>query len=273
MEKLKYPLLMVHGMGFRDNRVIGYWGRIPKALEKCGAEVFFGGQDSNGSIEGNAAQLKKTIEAVLRQTGAEKVNIIAHSKGGLEARYLISTMGMAGKVASLTTISTPHNGSVTVDRLMDIVPQPLVKLGCGVTDLWFRILGDRSPDTYSAVNSFKTNSADIFNIKNPDSPEVYYQSCAFAMKKPTSDIFMSWTWLAVNRFEGENDGLLAPRAAKWTNFMGTFYGTDGRGISHCDEVDMRRSAFSKKKDGAEADIDDITEFYSDIVRGLISKGF
>ena len=182
MERLKYPLLMVHGMGFRDNRVIGYWGRIPKALEKCGAEVFFGGQDSNGSIEGNAAQLKKTIEAVLRQTGAEKVNIIAHSKGGLEARYLISTMGMAGKVASLTTISTPHNGSVTVDRLMDIVPQPLVKLGCGVTDLWFRILGDRSPDTYSAVNSFKTNSADIFNIKNPDSPEVYYQSCAFAMK-------------------------------------------------------------------------------------------
>ena len=94
MERLKYPLLMVHGMGFRDNRVIGYWGRIPKALEKCGAEVFFGGQDSNGSIEGNAAQLKKTIEAVLRQTGAEKVNIIAHSKGGLEARYLISTMGM-----------------------------------------------------------------------------------------------------------------------------------------------------------------------------------
>lgn len=161
MERLKYPLLMVHGMGFRDNRVIGYWGRIPKALEKCGAEVFFGGQDSNGSIEGNAAQLKKTIEAVLRQTGAEKVNIIAHSKGGLEARYLISTMGMADKVASLTTISTPHNGSVTVDRLMDIVPQPLVKLGCGVTDLWFRILGDESPDTYSAVNSFKTNSADI----------------------------------------------------------------------------------------------------------------
>ena len=176
MERLKYPLLMVHGMGFRDNRVIGYWGRIPKALEKCGAEVFFGGQDSNGSIEGNAAQLKKTIEAVLRQTGAEKVNIIAHSKGGLEARYLISTMGMADKVASLTTISTPHNGSVTVDRLMDIVPQPLVKLGCGVTDLWFRILGDKSPDTYSAVNSFKTNSADIFNIKNPDSPDVYYQS-------------------------------------------------------------------------------------------------
>ena len=166
MERLKYPLLMVHGMGFRDNRVIGYWGRIPKALEKCGAEVFFGGQDSNGSIEGNAAQLKKTIEAVLRQTGAEKVNIIAHSKGGLEARYLISTMGMADKVASLTTISTPHNGSVTVDRLMDIVPQPLVKLGCGVTDLWFRILGDKSPDTYSAVNSFKTNSADIFNKKS-----------------------------------------------------------------------------------------------------------
>lgn len=78
----------------------------------------------------------------------------------------------------------------------------------------------------------------MFNIKNPDSGEVFYQSCAFAMKKPTSDIFMSWTWLAVNFFEGENDGLLAPRAAEWTNFKGVFYGSGGRGISHCDEVEI-----------------------------------
>ena len=269
MTELKYPLLMVHGMGFRDNKLLCYWGRIPKTLEKNGARVFFGGQDSNGSIESNALQLKSAIEKVLRETGAEKVNIIAHSKGGLEARYLISTMGMADKIASLTTISTPHNGSVTVDRLMDMVPQALVKGGCRAVDLWFKLLGDKKPDTYSAINSFKTSSADIFNIKNPDSGEVFYQSCAFAMKKPTSDIFMSWTWLAVNFFEGENDGLLAPRATEWTNFRGVFYGSGGRGISHCDEVDMRRMKFSRKKDG---DISDITEFYTDLLNSLKSRG-
>ncbi len=89
------------------------------------------------------------------------------------------------------------------------------------------------------------------------------------MKKPTADIFMSTTWLAVNRFEGENDGLLAPRAVKWTNFMGVFYGTGGRGISHCDEVDMRRMRFSAKRDG---DISDITEFYVELLNGLKDKG-
>lgn len=85
------------------------------------------------------------------------------------------------------------------------------------------------------------------------------------MKKMTSDMFMAVPWAVVNHFEGENDGLLAPRAVKWTNFKGVYYGTDGRGISHCDEVDMRRSRLSSKKDG---DVSDITEFYVDMIKGL-----
>ena len=46
----KYPILMIHGMGFRDHDRLCYWGRIPKMLEKNGARVFFGRQDSNGSV-------------------------------------------------------------------------------------------------------------------------------------------------------------------------------------------------------------------------------
>ena len=38
----------------------------------------------------------------------EKVNIIAHSKGGLDARYMISKLNMGEYVASLTMISSPH---------------------------------------------------------------------------------------------------------------------------------------------------------------------
>lgn len=51
---MKYPILLVHGMGFRDDRSIGYWGRIPQRLEENGFEVYLSGQDSNGSIESNA---------------------------------------------------------------------------------------------------------------------------------------------------------------------------------------------------------------------------
>ncbi len=267
--ELKYPIFMIHGMGFRDFKHINYWGRIPQALENNGAKVFYGRQDSNGSIESNAEQIKNQLEAVLKETGSEKVNIIAHSKGGLEARYLISSMGFSNRVASLTTISTPHNGSVTIDKLL-CIPDFLVKAGCKVCDLWFMLLGDSFPDTYKAINSFRTDKAELFNIENPDSGEVYYQSYAFAMKKMSSDILMWCPYLVVKKFEGENDGLLAPRAVKWTNFRGVYYGSGGRGISHCDEVDMRRYRLSENKDG---DISDITEFYVDIAAELKEMGF
>lgn len=108
---MKYPILLVHGMGFRDNRSIGYWGRIPQRLEENGFEVYLSGQDSNGSIESNAKKVSDSIDRILNAKNAEKVNIIAHSKGGLEARYIASTLGYSGKIASITTLSTPHNGS------------------------------------------------------------------------------------------------------------------------------------------------------------------
>lgn len=267
--ELKYPILLVHGMGFRDYKGINYWGRIPKVLSEHGARIYYGHQDSNGSIESNAKQLEKALLSALKDSGSPKVNIIAHSKGGLEARYLISSMGYDEKIASLTTISTPHNGSETVDRLVTPI-RPLVKIGCKATDMWFRLLGDKNPDTYSAVQSFETKNARLFNVNNPDSEKVYYQSYAFAMKKPTSDIFMCWTWPVVNHFEGENDGLLSPASTKWTNFKGVYYGSSGRGISHCDEVDMRRRPLSKKKD---TDISDITELYGKIADDLKEMGF
>ena len=86
-ENLKFPVLLVHGMGFRDNKHINYWGRIPKKLEEIGCKVYYGNQDSNGKIESNGEQLAKRIKEIIDETGAEKINVIAHSKGGLDMRY------------------------------------------------------------------------------------------------------------------------------------------------------------------------------------------
>lgn len=262
----RYPILMIHGMGFRDRKRLCYWGRIPKLLEQNGARVFFGCQDSNGSVESNAEQLRRSLEEVLSKTGAEKVNIIAHSKGGLEARYLISTMGFGDKIATLTTLSTPHNGSLTVDKLLKF-PAPAVKAGCKAVDLWFKAIGDKNPDTYSAISLFKTSSAEKFNRENPDDPRVYYQSYGFVMNGFFSDMTMCIPWLAVYSVEGENDGLLAPRAVRWTNFKGVYRGGGRRGISHCDEVDLRRSHVDISGGG------DITDFYLNIIADLKNKGF
>lgn len=266
--KMKYPLLLVHGMGFRDSKYVGYWGRIPKALEEMGCKVYFGYQDSNADIETNGKHLAERIEQIISETGAEKVNIIAHSKGGLDSRYAISSLNMGDKVASLTTMSTPHHGSRSIDLLMKF-PHFLIKIVCFFTDCWFRVLGDKKPNTYRVLCAFTTDAASDFNMQNPDDPGVLYRSYGFVMKKPTSDMFMWLPNLAVSFIEGENDGLLTPAAVRWGEFKGVYRGVSNRGISHCDEVDMRRRPLSKNKgDG----VSDIVDVYREAVLGLMEDG-
>ncbi len=266
--KLKYPVLLVHGMGFRDYKHIGYWGRIPKELDKLGCDIHFGGQDSNADIETNGKHIACRIEEILNETGAEKINIIAHSKGGLDSRYAISALGMADRVASLVTVSTPHNGSRTVDRLMKF-PDPLIRFVGFCTDCWFRILGDKNPNTYNIFHSFTTKGAAEFNERTPDCDGVLYQSYATVMKKPSSDMLMWLTNAVISRIEGENDGLLTPDSAKWGEFKGVYKGVGKRGISHCDQIDLRRRPLSKKEGKG---ISDIVDLYKNIAIDLYERG-
>lgn len=266
---MKYPILLVHGMGIRDDKKIGYWGRIPKALVASGFDVILSGQDCDGSIESNARQVASKLDEVLLKYNTDKVNIIAHSKGGLEARYLASSMGYDGKIASITTISSPHHGSKTVDFLMQ-VPDSIIRFACKITDWWFGMIGDKEPDTYSAICAFRTPDAALFNSQNPDSDNIYYQSYGFKMKNCSSDFLMWITNVVVNHFDGANDGLLSPDSTRWTNFKPVVTGYKNRGVSHCDEVDMRRS---KVLVNTEEGVVDIKDLYVNIAKGLEEKGY
>ena len=119
----KYPLVLVHGVFFRDSKRFNYWGRIPKELEKNGATIYYGGQQSALGIVKSGEELAQTIRSVIESTGAEKVNIIAHSKGGLDSRYAITKLGMDKYVASLTTVNTPHRGCVFAEWLLGHAPE------------------------------------------------------------------------------------------------------------------------------------------------------
>lgn len=268
--KTQYPIVLVHGIGFRDNKLLNYWGRIPCALESGGATIYYGNQDSWGSVEENAQELKKTIEKILSETGKEKVNIIGHSKGGIDARYLISALNMESKVASLTTIASPHHGSKAIDILSKF-PKFMIRITGFFVNTWFRILGDKHPDFLSTISLLNTTSMRSFNVENPDKEGVYYQSFGFMMKRSRSDMFLFLTHFILKMIEGENDGIVSVSSSKWTNFHGPFSGQNIRGVSHLDEVDFRRMNFRKK--GMKTGITDIRELYTEIVNDLSVKGF
>ncbi|MBP5312920.1 MAG: hypothetical protein J6112_08830 [Clostridia bacterium] len=269
MIPLKYPVLLVHGMTYRDDKRICYFGRIPKRLEAEGIRVFFGGTDSNGSVDDNAVFLADRISRIAEENNIEKFNVIAFSKGGLDARKAISGHGAAKYVASLTAMAVPHKGSETVDFFMKM-PKWMMKAGCAVADLWFRIIGDKHPKTYEAIRAFTTEQANKFNDENPDDPGVYYQSYAFSFKTPFSDMMLFLPHLVVKHFDGENDGLVAPRSAEWGRFRGIVTGNSNRGVSHCDAVDLRRRHFTKKEGPG---VSDITDLYVDVVRELAEAGY
>lgn len=271
--KTKYPILLLHGMGFHDRLPIHYyWGRIPHTLRRHGAVVYFGDQDGNATVLYNARSLVSLVHRILRETGAEKINIIAHSKGGLEARYLVSSLGMGDVIASVTTLSTPHNGSAAIDKLLRGIPH-LIWLGSAVTDVGRRCLGDRRPQTFFVINQLTTDYMRRFNKRNPDDPRVFYQSYAFLMQHALSDPIMSVPYLLNRLFDGESDGLVTPKNARWTNFRGVYTGTTGRGISHPDETDYLRWRFSRKAPSDDHRISDMAEFYLQIVEDLKRRGF
>ena len=108
--KTKYPILMVHGVFFRDFRYFNYWGRIPAELEKNGAIIHYGNHQSAAAVMDSAKELTERVKEIVEKTGCEKVNIIAHSKGGLDSKTAVALLGLGPYVASITSINTGTKG-------------------------------------------------------------------------------------------------------------------------------------------------------------------
>jgi triacylglycerol lipase len=261
--RLKYPILLVHGAGFRDKvyGVFNYWGRIPKYLKDSGVIICYGKTDAWATVERNAQKLKETALSIAEKDKVEKVNIIAHSRGGLEARYLISELDMGGYVSSLTTVSTPHRGA-KIMNIARIIPSPLYK-SAALVNLWCRIMGDKDPDFYNSSLELSERYCTEFNKKYPDKKGIYYQSYASKLKYFFGDPAFILLCPVMKIFDGDNDGLCPVESAKWGDFKGVVT-TDGIfGISHSGIVDAYRIRYKGT---------DILKLYLKIAEDLYNMG-
>ena len=112
----RYPLVLVPGMlGFVRLVLYPYWYGIIPALRRGGARVIAVQVSPVNSNEVRGEELLLQIQSILRETGADKVNLIGHSQGSLTARYAAAKR--PDLVASVTSVAGPNHGSELADYL------------------------------------------------------------------------------------------------------------------------------------------------------------
>jgi len=215
------PIVLVHGIfGFGqlplvDTRLGAYFRGVRLALAEDGYLVADPPQlNPAGSISQRAGDLKSYLEDPANaDVFGRKVHVVAHSMGGLDTRYMISRLGMADRVLSLTTVGTPHHGSPIADLVTGGSDPRLVTL---IDLLKFRGIGDLT-----------TSKCAAFNLECPEAAQVRYYAVAghFEPQRALSVplCLLGLTHDLIQSKEGDNDGLVSIRSAtfgsdpaKWT---------------------------------------------------------
>lgn len=213
--KLRSPIVLVHGLlGFDSIRVAGwtvadYFPGIDAALKLSGNTVFIPCLSPTRGAADRALQLKRFLDRTVQN---EPVHLIAHSLGGLDSRYMISRLGMAERVLTLTTLGTPHRGTPFADwgiRHFSAVMRPAL---------------DLMSIPYGAFLDLTTENCQRFNEQTPDVPEVRYYSVA-------GDYGGEWhrpEWMLshaiVRLTEGPNDGVVSVKSARYGELLTTWRG-------------------------------------------------
>lgn len=255
---------MVHGVFFRDFEHLNYWGRIPAELTENGAKIYYGNHNSAAAVRDSAKELEARISQIVEETGCEKVNVIAHSKGGLDTRAAIALTSAGDYIASLTTINTPHRGCEFADYLLENIPEAQQKAIEKAYNAGAEKLGDTNPDFMAAVHDLTSTNCAEFNEEAKDAPGIYYQSFGSKLNRPSSGRFpLNLSYLLVKRFDGPNDGLVGEKSFTWGEDYQFLTVKGKRGISHGDVIDLNREDIPGF---------DVREFYVQLVSKLKERG-
>lgn len=213
------PIVLHHGfMGFQFKAGPlnwSYFRDIDRALAEDGYPLIVPRVHPTAGIATRARQLKETILRqldILDRPKDERIVVVGHSMGGLDARYMISKLGMADRVAALLTVTTPHRGTTYADWAIRNVGQ---RLGGQ------RILNLLGLDV-QAVNDLTTANMRRFNEEVPDEPGVRYFSVSAARPWHRVPPFALHAYKVIYDAEGDNDCLVSVKSSTWGEHLGTW---------------------------------------------------
>lgn len=252
--RTRYPIVLAHGMSGFDELVgvIEYWHRIPRGLQRSGAQVFVTEVPQFHLTEVRGEALLAQVEEIVAITGAGKVNLIGHSHGGLDARYVASVR--PDLVASVTTVGTPHKGAELADWLRarvrngSFTEEALGFFADSLGGLLALLSGTSNPqDAIGGLESLTTEGTARFNAEHPAG--VPADRCGEGPREVDGVRFYSWSGtrpltnvldisdamfgVASLIYREPNDGLVG----QCSSHFGDVIRSDYR-MNHLDEVNL-----------------------------------
>jgi len=199
-------VVLAHGLFGFDELGVGtlrqaYWKGIRAALEQDGCKVLVPVVPPCGSIADRAAALSRALSLV----DEKRLNVLAHSMGGLDARFAVARLGLGARVAALVTVGTPHRGSPLADLSTDL----LRRLGVE------RVLGAAGVPL-DAFHDLATARMERFNEEVPDARGVAYASVVGVVhrKRRTNPLLLpGYLWMRPRW--GPNDGMVPASSQRW----------------------------------------------------------
>lgn len=259
---LKYPVLLCHGYGAITSLVKpSPLYDIALLLRSHNVLAFAPNIVPYAKIETRAQSWVKRIEDLVENLPYQKVNIIAHSMGGLDMRYALSNLDMAQHVASLTTISTPHHGTSLAELTLKTPDAIREKLGDFLDWMGDRIYPHTKSDSVgSAAQLTRRYINEQFNPSTPNIDDIPYYSYTSAVGKGTSEpirVIARYQNKHIYDIEGPNDGMVSVESAKWGEHIET------SNLSHLEQMNLRI------KDNREVLFQN---FWLEVVKMLEAKG-
>eukprot|EP00928_Gymnodinium_smaydae_P022990 TRINITY_DN19141_c0_g1_i1.p1 TRINITY_DN19141_c0_g1~~TRINITY_DN19141_c0_g1_i1.p1 ORF type:complete len:348 (-),score=79.26 TRINITY_DN19141_c0_g1_i1:116-1159(-) len=217
-EDAKLPIVLAHGFfGGRciPGSPIEYFRGIGADLSAAGHEVLLTEVPPTAHVSVRAEALLEQIQGWEARRG-RRVAVLAHSMGGLDARFAASRLGGSSLLRTLLSISTPHRGSPVADALLRSGD------ALGLTSLLRTLPVSLLADLPTGGGCLCTEAAAEFNAQVPDAEGVRYLSVGGdrgSALRTSPELIPTHAYVSAQ--EGPNDGLVSVRSARWGIYLGT----------------------------------------------------